>query len=378
MNKPRSTRRVALPIVAIVVVFSIVAVAFATSRDGGGTQSSAARSTDGVGPVGTIWVANEQGDTLTAIDARTASVRMTATGIAAPHNIQASDDGSQVWAVSGRNSQLVGIDTVRMRQIGRVPTGSHPAHVVLAADAGAAYVTGSKADDVTEIDLARLRRRASVEVGSYPHGLRPSPDGRLLLVANMKGESVSVINRAGMRRIGDIDVGDAPVQVAWMPDGRHAFVSLHGEDAVVKIDVGSRRVVGRADTDPGPAQIFVTADGSRLLVANQGSAQDPSSTLSVIDPRTMKTITTIETGRGAHGVAADPTGRFAFVTNMYADEVAFVDLDKRTVIARTKVGALPNGISFSPRPLRDDVPASIRLEPLKAPNVGHGHDGDAH
>ena len=115
-----------------------------------------------------------------------------------------------------------------------------------------------------------------------------------------------------------------------------------------------------------------------MLVANQGSAKKPSSTLSVIDPRTMRTITTIETGRGAHGVAADPTGRVAFVTNMYEDEVAFVDLDKRPVVARTKVGALPNGISFSPRQLRDDVPASLRLRPITVPNDEHDHDGDAH
>ena len=207
-----------LLIVAVVIVFAIVAVAYVAGRDGGGTQVSVARPSEDVGPVGTIWVANEQGDTLTAIDARTASARMTAVGIAGPHNVQASEDGTQVWAVSGRDSQLVGIDTVRMRQIGAVPTGSHPAHVVLAADGRAAYVTGSKTDDVTEIDLARLRKRASVDVGTYPHGLRPSPDGRLLLVANMKGGSVSVIDRASMRRIGYIDVGDAPVQVAWMPD----------------------------------------------------------------------------------------------------------------------------------------------------------------
>jgi len=116
MVTPLSRRRSRLLTVAAVIVLATVAAAYAVSREHGGTRDSAARPAEAEGPVGTIWVANEQGDTLTAIDARTASVRVTATGIAAPHNVQASDDGRQVWAVSGRDSQLVGIDTLRMRQ----------------------------------------------------------------------------------------------------------------------------------------------------------------------------------------------------------------------------------------------------------------------
>ena len=123
-------------------------------------------------------------------------------------------------------------------------------------------------------------------------------------------------------------------------------------------------------------------DGDTLTAVTSGTSitaifSGDTLTLSGIDTRTMDTIATIETRRGEHGVTADPTGRYAFVTNRYADDVACVDLAKRTVVARTKVGALPNGISFSPLQLRDDVPARLRLRPIKVSNDEHDHDGDA-
>jgi YVTN family beta-propeller protein len=45
----------------------------------------------------------------------------------------------------------------------------------------------------------------------------------------------------------------------------------------------------------------------------------------------------------------EPSGRYAYVTNLYGDSLAVVDLANRQVAATVPTGASPNGVSFSPR-----------------------------
>ena len=186
-----------------------------------------------------------------------------------------------------------------------------------------------------------------VATGSNPHGLRPSPDGRSALVADMGGSTVTLVDFASGESTA-VEVGRAPVQVAFSPDGAFAYATVNGEDAVVKIDVRQRRVVGRARVGRGPVQLAVTPDASTLVVASQGVKARPSDEVSLIDADTMRVTAVLVTGAGAHGVAIEPSGRQAFVTDVWAGDVAVIDLAARRVVDRIQVGGEPNGITFSP------------------------------
>ncbi len=349
-----------------------------------GAQASAVRN-DEARPIklsGTIWVANEAGNSLSAIDTASGRVVNTVQGIAGPHNVQVSDDGGSVWAVSGHDSSLVGIGAEDRQLTGLAATGKHPAHVVLDRAGNRAFVSNSGDDTVTAFSLKGMQPIATIPVGAYPHGMRIAPDGRMLMVANMKGGSVTLIDLQRMRPAATIAVGEAPVQVAFDRAGS-AYVSLNGDDEVAKIDVATRRVIAKRPTGDGPAQTYVTADGARLLVANQGTEDRPSDTVSIYDTATMRLVGTVRTGRGAHGVAADPGSRFAFVTNMYDDDVAIVDLRSLEVVSRVKVGDMPNGISFSrsriPVGARPDMMIDAKVPARKMADTDeHGHDGGAH
>ncbi|HMN28170.1 MAG TPA: hypothetical protein PKE45_08450, partial [Caldilineaceae bacterium] len=50
---------------------------------------------------GSVWVADEYGNSITVIDAATNRVAATLTGIEGPHNLQVAPDGKNIWAVSG-------------------------------------------------------------------------------------------------------------------------------------------------------------------------------------------------------------------------------------------------------------------------------------
>lgn len=345
------TRRASLVAAGTLILAAALAVAVTVLFGGDDGSSPAASSNPHSGMVsGTVWIANEESGSLTAIDAARNEVVANLSGIEGPHNLQASPDGKSLWAVSGHDSLAVMVATDRLTLHGTVKTGREPAHIVLAPDNRKAYTTNGADGTVTAIDVASMRQVATIPVGASPHGLRPSPDGQWVYVANAKGTTVSVIDAEANTRVADIEVGDAPVQVAFAPDGRNVYASLNGEDAVAKIDVERRLVVGKVRVGVGPIQVYVSPDGRYLLVANQGTEERPSTTVSVVDTATFKVVKTVATGLGAHGVVIDPSSSHAYVTNIYGDDVAVLDLSQLEIVARIPVGKSPNGISFSDAP----------------------------
>jgi YVTN family beta-propeller protein len=83
-------------------------------------------------------------------------------------------------------------------------------------------------------------------------------------------------------------------------------------------------------------------------VANQGSKKAPGRTVTVIDLARLEVIKTVETGPGTHGVVVTTDGRYAFVTNIYANNVSVVEVASLKVVATVPVGKGPNGISVTP------------------------------
>jgi YVTN family beta-propeller protein len=320
-----------------------------------------------------VYVANEDADTVSVLDAASFKLVATVRVGKLPHNVQVSPDGRLAWVTNNGDpgidgpagahdaaaagaghdlpsatGQVWAIETASDKVVAKVPVGLHPAHVVLSVDGRHAYVTNGGDDTVSVVDTSTRKPVGTIPVGKYPHGIRFSPDGKEAHVANLKDGTVSVIDTASRTEAARIRAGKGPAQVGFTPDGRLAFVSLSAEDAVAVIDPAKRQVVARVKVGTTPIQVYATPDTRRLLVANQGSRGKPGRTVSVIDLEGLKVIKTVETGPGAHGVAIEATGRHAYVTNIYAGTVSVLDLQTLEVVANVRVGKGPNGISVSP------------------------------
>jgi DNA-binding beta-propeller fold protein YncE len=48
------------------------------------------------------------------------------------------------------------------------------------------------------------------------------------------------------------------------------------------------------------------------------------------------------------GIAISPDGRWAFVTLQGRNELAFIDLRSRRIVARAPTGVWPDGVGFAP------------------------------
>ena len=337
---------------------------------------------------GKVYVADEESSTVSVIDAASfKKIGNIAVGLG-PHNVQVAPDGKTVWvtnngepgnpaaqmpkastpadmpksapknplkpAPGGEHASMAGagavwaIDTATDAVIAKVPVGKDPAHVVVTPDGRFAYVANGGDNSVSVVDIQALRVVATIPVGAGPHGMRLSPDGKQAWVANLKGGTVSVIDTGSRKPVARIAVGQGPAQVGFTPDGRLGFVSLSKEDRVAVIDPASRKLIRKVTVGTVPIQLYATPDSRLLLVANQGTREKPGKTVSIIDLGSFKSVATIETGAGAHGVVIEREGRLAFVTNTYADTVSVIDIAQRSVIATVPAGRGPNGVSVTP------------------------------
>ena len=89
-----ANRTVLLSLAGVAVVAAVAGALVAVTQ---GSSSEASPEHDGM-VQGTVWVANEGGGALTAIDAGTNRVVATLTGIEGPHNVQVAPDGRTVGA----------------------------------------------------------------------------------------------------------------------------------------------------------------------------------------------------------------------------------------------------------------------------------------
>lgn len=306
----------------------------------------------------TVFVANEGGSSVTAIDTATGKSQRIKIEIA-PHNVDLTPDGRAVLVVGNAAGhghggggtaagKLVVLEStgLEMKPRASIEVGGHPAHVVSSLDGRVAYITDAETNSIVVVDLANRTAKGRVKVGRYPHGLRLSPDGGTLAVANRDSGTVSVVDMSDISRVTSIEVGKAPVQVAFDPSGSTLFVTLNGENRVAAIDLGSRRVKGRYPVGDGPIQLAVSPDGAKVVVANQGTKAKPARTVSILDAATGKSLATATVGSGAHGVAISRDSRFAFVTNTFDNSLSIVDLAAGKEVAKHATGAEPNGVAI--------------------------------
>lgn len=330
---------------------------------GGGDRTGSDSSTAPTASpaVGSVWVADDGADSLTVIDAASSTVTVTLTGLVNPHNVQVSPDGMTVYAVQADDT-VVAIDPVTYAVTGIARTGAHPAHVVEAA--GKVYVTASDDGAVWVYQAPGLQPLGRIELGDSPHGLRPAPDGSLLVVANTGSGALDLIDPASDTVTGSIPVGAGTVQVAVSPDGRHGYAGVAEPPSVVKVDLQTHEVVGSVGVPALPVQLAITPDGATVLSANEGTADQPGTTVSLIDTAAMSVRQSVATGTGPHGVAVDEAGSHAWVTNSADDTVSVISLDPPTEDTAVPVGAHPAGVSYSPFP---PTAASVDVLPLEIP-----------
>ncbi len=311
-----------------------------------------------------LFTANE-GGSISKIDVASNEVLDTFEVEGAVHNVQISPDGKVLAATVVPEMEKEGadhdddehgmamngfthfFDVASGALIKSVEVGNHPAHVVYTNDGKYAWVTNNEDNNVSVIETVDYKVIQTVETGKGPHGFRISADDKFAYVANMGEDTVSVIDIAAMKESKRIKVGATPVTTAITADGKILMVTLNTENVLAIVDLTTEQV-DKIEVGIGPAQVYVQADDRYVFVANQGTAENPSTTVTKVDLAERKVAATIETGDGAHGLLTSPDTKRLYVTNMFEDTLSIIDNETNQVISTINTGKTPNGVTMTP------------------------------
>lgn len=306
-----------------------------------------------------FYTANE-GGTISKINVKDNKVAATLKADGIVHNIQISPDGKVVAATlvpnpegghgdhGGHEMETPGsvlfYDVHTNKLLKKVEVGKHPAHVVFTNDGKYVLVTNNEDNTATVIEANSYKVETTIATGKGPHGFRISADSKLAYIANMAEDTISVINLDSMKEEKKIKVGEAPVTTGITKDGKTLAVTLYTENALAIIDIETNEMV-KVKVGAGPAQVYIDPNDQLAFVANQGTEETPSNSMSIVDLKSKRVVDEIETGKGSHGVVISPDSKFAYVTNMFENTVSRINLTSKEV-STIEVGEIPNGITI--------------------------------
>jgi DNA-binding beta-propeller fold protein YncE len=212
----------------------------------------------------------------------------------------------------------------------------------------------------------------TVTVGKQPSGLSISNRGDLALIANRAGKSVSVVSIQGntVKAVGEVPLEQEAAAVVITPDGKRAFVSMNLANKVGVLAIDGTKVTYDKTLDIpsafNPYNIDITPDG-KFAVSSHTGAQGINADAEVsIDASGAHphVVDIMAPGTGAEGFAISPNGKWAvtpliegsgakpsawnYTKGGHAALLSVGPGGKLTVVNKAPIGALPEGLAFSP------------------------------
>lgn len=159
--------------------------------------------------------------------------------------------------------------------------------------------------------------------------------GRRTLIALALALALDVLAPLAAPRVAYAD-GGAP-NLAYVVGG-----GSHGDDLVV-VDIAQRRVTGHVHLGGDPRAVILSLDGRFVYVA-QAAAND----VAVVDAHALQVVGKMPTGRGPSAMGLDTMlNGYLYVANSASNTVTVFDLGQQRPIATIPVGKHPAGIAVA-------------------------------
>jgi YVTN family beta-propeller protein len=259
----------------------------------------------------TLWVNNDQGNSLTAIDPRTGKPGRTVP-VTDPYNLYFTPDGHYAIVVSERRARLDFRDagTMRLHRSLSIPC-SGVNHMDFTANGKYLLVSCEFDGKVVKVDVAGEKVVGSLTLDSsgMPQDVKLSPDGKLFYVADMARGGVWIVDADRMRKVGFIPTGAGAHGLYVSRDSRYLYVSNRMEGSVSVISFATRKAVHKWRIPGGgsPDMGGVSADGKVLWLSGRYNAE-----VYAISTRNGKLLARIPVGSGPHGLCVYPQpGRYS-------------------------------------------------------------------
>jgi len=331
-----------------------------------------------------LYVSNEDGQSVTVLDADSAAVIETIAIGKRPRGLKLTADGSRLYvAVSGlpkcppsvpdeecakleRDLKADGIavvDTATHKVVQVLHAGSDPEQFALSRDGKRLFVANEDAATMSVVDVASGAIVERVPVGREPEGVAVTPDGRWVLITNESDNSVSIIDTGTLKIVKSVQVGKRPRDVAFTPDGRTAYVTGEFDASVYRMSVPQGAAVERVielRKEARPMGILLDSSRNRLYVSTGRGGS-----VAIIDSASHKLLAEVPAGTRPWGIALSQDGRWLYTANGPSDDISVIDTSTLRAVRHIRVGRSPWGVAVGPEP-----PASRRERSGEAESSG--------
>jgi YVTN family beta-propeller protein len=294
----------------LILVAALVLVSSASARPNGGT-----------------WVAlvtAEQQNELVAVELSTGKVVRRVALPADPQNVAASWRMTAV--VSTRAGAVTLIDQrARVRKVFRRLDDPHI--VVVNRGKDLAYVTADGSGELIVIDMIarRIIGRTFVGKGAHHMALRPSGGHRLWIALGERASRIAIVDASRpskLRLLGHFSPGFTAHDLAYGPDGRTVWITSAVDELVRVVDARTGRQLFTVPAGAAPQHVVFT-HGSAFVTSGYGSR------ILKVDPRNGRVIASAQTPYGSFNLAA--VDHTVVTTSLLNGQITEFDLRLRRV-----------------------------------------------
>jgi YVTN family beta-propeller protein len=260
----------------------------------------------------TLWVNNDLGNSLTAINPATGKLGATV-AVHDPYNLYFTPDGKHAVVMASADHALVFRDAHTMKVVKSVPAGCEGVnHADFSPDGKYFIVSCEFSGDLLKVDTANMaiiaRQRIPYD-GSMPQDVKISPDGKVWYVADMMAGGVWELNGDTFSVPTLLKTGAGAHGLYVSRDSTYLYVSNRGEGSVSVLDFATGKLVHKWQIPGGgsPDMGGVSADGKVLWLSGRYNSEVYA--MSTADGHL---IARIPVGDGPHGLAVYPQpGRYS-------------------------------------------------------------------
>jgi len=295
----------------------------------------------------TLWVLNDLGDSLTAIDPVTGKKGRTIR-VMDPYNMYYTPDGRFAIVVAERLRRLDFRDAQTMALVHSVPLACRGVdHMDFSANGRYLLASCEFSGQMVKVDVPEQKLLGVLELPK--DHVRPMPAGNEPPQAGSHRRHHRRARSMAEIRDSIMTGGPMPQDVKVSPDGKVFYVADMASDGVHMIDGDRLQYLGFIPTGKGAHGLYTSRDSRYLYVSNRGEG-----TVSLIrlDQRKVAKVWSIPGGGSPDmgGVSAD--GKVLWLAGRYDREVYAFDTSDGTLLARIKVGKEPHGLCVYPQPGR--------------------------
>ncbi len=260
----------------------------------------------------TLWVLNNQGDSLTRIDPATGKQGETV-AVQDPYNLYYTPDGKYALVVAERLRRLDFLDPQTMRLQHSLPVPCNGVnHLDYAMNGRYLIASCEFSNELVKVDVAARTVLGKLKLSrrrGQPQDVRLSPDGKVFYVADMRAHGVYLVDGESFSVLDFLPTGKGAHGLNVSRDSKVLYVSNRGEGSISVIDFATRQVINtwRFPGGGSPDMGGLSVDGKVLWLGGRYHHE-----VYAIDTTSGRLLTRIKVGKGPHGVCIYPQpGRYS-------------------------------------------------------------------